>query len=214
MALATYAELKAAVAEWMHRSDLDSVVPTFIANAESNLSRDLNVRWMDGRLDASTIAGSPFLGLPDDLAEIQRIRFTDGQNETLTSISPDQVSTWDESATGRPRAFLVIGKELRLFPTPDAAYPLEMTGRTRIPALSDTNTYNWLLQNYPDAYLYGALVEACFYTKDRAGIALFKAKYDEAVARINQTREIASRAQSLRTDMPLSRHGGFNILNG
>ena len=44
MALSTYTELKASVADWLNRTDLTSVIPDFIALAEAQIERTLRTR--------------------------------------------------------------------------------------------------------------------------------------------------------------------------
>ena len=39
----TYSELKSNIADWLNRSDLTSVIPTFISLAENRLNRQLRV---------------------------------------------------------------------------------------------------------------------------------------------------------------------------
>ena len=41
MGLSTYADLKASLADWLHRADLDPVIPDFIVLAEEAMGRDL-----------------------------------------------------------------------------------------------------------------------------------------------------------------------------
>ncbi len=53
MALTTYTELKASVADWLNRTDLTSVVPDFIALAEAQIERTLRTRQMIVRATAS-----------------------------------------------------------------------------------------------------------------------------------------------------------------
>jgi hypothetical protein len=60
----------------------------------------------------------------------------------------------------------MIGDTFQLVPTPDASYTVELTYYSKIPALSDSNTTNWLLTNSPDVYLYGSLLEAAPYLDD------------------------------------------------
>ena len=53
MSIATYAELKTAVANWLQRTDLTSYIPDFITIAESQIASDLKVREMEKRVTAS-----------------------------------------------------------------------------------------------------------------------------------------------------------------
>ena len=90
-----------------------------------------------------------------------------------------------QNASGRPRYFTIFGLEMELFPTPDAAYTLEMVYRKVIPALSANNPGNWLLANHPDAYLYGALMEAEPYMKNDARIQVWAAGLSAVIDQIN-----------------------------
>ena len=47
MSITSYAELQAAVADWMNRADLTAVIPSFIANAEARLNRRIRCRAME-----------------------------------------------------------------------------------------------------------------------------------------------------------------------
>jgi len=56
-----------------------------------------------------------------------------------------------------------------------------MVYRRRIPALSATTTTNWLLDLAPDAYLYGALVQAEAFLAEDDRLPMWKAAFDEAI---------------------------------
>ena len=46
MALTTYTELKASLADWLNRTDLTAAIPDFITLAESQMERQLRLRQM------------------------------------------------------------------------------------------------------------------------------------------------------------------------
>ena len=46
MSISTYAQLQAAVANWLHRTDLTAQIQDFIALAEARLSADIDARPM------------------------------------------------------------------------------------------------------------------------------------------------------------------------
>jgi len=64
---------------------------------------------------------------------------------------------------------------------------LRMLGRL---ALSDSQPVNGVLIDYPDLYLFGALVEAAPYLRDADLLGLFAARFDAALteARIKEGR--------------------------
>ena len=82
-------------------------------------------------------------------------------------------------STGQP-----VG--LRLLPVPDGSYTLRMEYYQKIPALSDSNTSNWLLEKHPDVYLHSALFYANKFLRDPEGMAIAKADLDEALAEISR----------------------------
>ena len=61
---------------------------------------------------------------------------------------------------GRPQRIAFAGDQALLDPTPDAAHPITLAYVARIPALSDANPTNWVLQQAPQMYLYASLLEA------------------------------------------------------
>ena len=185
-AIPTYSDLCTKVADWMHRTDLLSLMPTFVAMAEENMSADIQSRSMDAKTTLTTVAGTATLSLPSDMVEIRRLQIVGSYNTVLRYVSPDQIgSDYDQNLQARPSEFTVIGGNLELAPIPDSAYSLELVYKQRVPALSNTNTTNWVLTGWPSIYLYGTLVQACAYVLDFERQAVAQKMYQEAVNNIN-----------------------------
>ncbi|MGQ9370417.1 phage adaptor protein [Azospirillum sp. ST 5-10] len=160
MALGTYGELKASVADWLNRSDLTTQIPDFIRLFEVEAGKVLRLREMVKRATASI--SNEYELPPDDFLEAVSFRINGdggGSLELLGEVQFDQLrATW---ATGRPRAFAVIGQQLAFYPAPGgASYTGELAYYSAIPALSDSVTTNWLLAAAPNAYLFGSLEAA------------------------------------------------------
>lgn len=186
MAIVDYASLQAAVANWLHRSDLAAMVPDFISMAEARLSADLNARPMDTVTTLNLTAGNAYATLPPDMLEMRRFVLQTSPLQTLKYVTPDQMALqYPSGDTGRPYAFTVIGANAQFGPVPDQNYTAELVYRQRIPALSSTNTSNWLLQNFPNAYLYAALLAAQPFIQNDERIAVFQQQYQQAIAGIN-----------------------------
>ena len=60
-----------------------------------------------------------------------------------------------------------------------------MLYRASVPALSDSVTTNWLLTSAPDAYLYGALLQAAPYLSDDNRIGVWGSLYENAITELN-----------------------------
>ena len=186
MTISTFATLKTSLADWMHRSDLTAVIPDFITLAEEKLNSDLMSRSMDAISTVSTVAGTATISMPSDLVELRRLQVVGDPNQVLSYRSPDEISQdYPSARQGKPVVFTVIGSTFELAPIPDGVYSISITYKQRIPALSDSNTTNWVLTSWPAAYLFGSLCAAQPYIIGDARIPMFQAMYKEAVNGIN-----------------------------
>lgn len=190
-----FATLQTAVTEYLARDQdttLIARIPTFIQLTESKLNRDLFVRQMEQRSTAltdSTTSEPEFISLPADFQSMRRVRLSSLSRkphlEFMSGIQLDEYRTHSGNVAGHPRYFTIFGDELELAPTPDADYTIEMVYRQNIPALSETNPSNWLLQLAPDIYLYGALLESAPYIKEDARIQTWGLGFKTALDDLN-----------------------------
>lgn len=198
MSFADYTSLQSEIGDYLARSDLTDKIPSFIRLCEAKLNRILTCKDMEQRSTATIDIASDepeFLSLPTDFQAMRRIRLSSIASkprlEFATQAFIDDKRTSGGNVIGQPRWFTVMGSELELFPTPDAAYVLEMIYRKQIPALADNDT-NWLLETHPDAYLYGALLEAEPYMKNDARIGTWSQALASVVDQINTNSQIAA----------------------
>jgi len=192
MPITTYTELKSALADWLLRDDLTAVIPSFISLAEAGLNRDVRHWRMDKRSTATL--DSQYSALPADFLQPTRLSLTSGTTFELELASQHdmmEMRSLATNSTGRPRYYALTGGEIEVFPTPGDSYTLEMAYVARPPALSDSNAANWLLTYYPDAYLYGTLMQAAPYLEDGERVGLWKSLYDNAIAGITADGERA-----------------------
>jgi hypothetical protein len=190
MAITTYAELKAAIADFLNRDDLTAVIPTFISLAEADMQRRVRHWRMEKRSTAEL--DTQYSAIPTDFVEVIRVYVTSGDTKPLELIS--QAELLDRKAkslntSGTPAYYAFTAGEIEIYPAPDGTYDVELYYIASIPALSDSSTSNWLLERYPDAYLYGALVHAAPYLNDDARIQVFAALYQSAIDAINAESE-------------------------
>lgn len=190
MAITTYAELKTAIADFLNRDDLTSVSADFITLAEADMNRRVRHWRMEKRSTAQI--DTQYSALPADFLEALRFYITSGDTSPLELIS--QFEMVDQryrtsDATGKPQYYAVTAGEFEVYPTPDSTYTAELYYYARTTALSDSNTTNWLLTYFPDAYLYGSLVHSAPYLKDDPRIQVWAALYQSAIDGINAESE-------------------------
>jgi|TARA_R100000278_G_scaffold20011_1_gene19267 hypothetical protein len=181
MAITTYAQLKTAISNWLDRTDLDDRIPEFIELAEARHRRDFKIRRMETRVTASTIADTEYYSLPDNFVAMRNIQLNTDPKTALEYMTPEQMDrVRGGSSTGKPKAYSIIGNNFQLRPIPDGVYQIEMLYYKYFTALSDSNTTNDMLTYHPDAYLYGALVEAEPYLQNDKRIQTWAGFYDRA----------------------------------
>lgn len=202
MALTDYSGLKAAVASWLNRTDLTAQIPDFISATEAVVGRALRVRRMVGR--TSVTIDAEYEDMPADFAGEIGFTLTDWPEPLtyLTAAQMDEKASGSSGTTSRPGWFSIYGDQFRFFPVPDQSYAASLTYYQKLPALSDSNTTNWLLDDHPDVYLYGALVEASPYLRDDERLPLFAARFERALQDI-KTASIVESYGSRRPDFPL-----------
>ena len=181
MAFSTYSELKTSIANFLARDDLTSQIPDFIRLAEARMSRELDARSMEKRATATTVAGDSYISLPTDLREIRNVQLNTDPVKTLEYYTVQMINTdYAGQGQGKPKAYSIVGTEIMLRPTPDAAYTLEIVYGENVQALSDEDTNNTILLRHPDAYLYGSLMNAYTYLMDEQRAS----QYDQLFTRI------------------------------
>lgn len=185
MAIATYADLQTAIANFLGRTDLTAQIPDFIKLAESRMSRELETRSQEKRAIANLTAGNEYISLPVELREVREVKLNTSPLTVLAYKSPSQIdSDHSTTGTGKPVAYSIVGDELKLRPVPDTSYEAEIVYIGDIAALSATNTTNNILTRHPDAYLSGSLVEGYTYLMDEQRAQIYDQKFSRAIQEI------------------------------
>lgn len=189
MAIDTYSELKSAIADWLNRDDLTSVIPNFIELAEAELTRNLRHRKMIVRADATI--DSEYTQTPDDWFQTQTLILETDPITTLSYLTPDALNEKrkSSSANGKPLFYTMIGTEIQVYPVPSGDYTAELVYYAKIPALSDSQTTNWLLDFAPDIYLYGSLMQSAPYLQDDQRLSVWNALYAQKISDIEISNE-------------------------
>lgn len=188
MAYTSYSDLKTSVANYLGRSDLTDVIPDFIRFAETRLARELRTRKMLKSATASMTANDARVALPTDFLEVRDLYTQGNPRMPVTYMSPSgftRDARADES--GLPVFYTVLSAEFQFAPKPDTAYVLEILYYAQPAVLSTSNSSNVFLANYPDALLYGSLLEAEPYLINDARSQTWALLYDRAVKNIQDS---------------------------
>jgi len=185
MALANYDDLKASIADFLNRDDLTAVIPDFITMAEADMNRKVRHWRMENR--ASATVNTQYSAIPTDFLEPIRLHLETGDYQPLELLSQQEMQARRKgnlNTSGKPAFYAFTQGEIELYPSPDGDYGLEMNYYQKIPALSSSQTNNWLLTNFPDAYLYGSLVHSAPYLAEDVRVAAWSTFYQNALGSI------------------------------
>jgi hypothetical protein len=183
MAITSFAELQAAIGNWLDHSLFTARTPEFIALLEAAANRRLRVREQEASTTLTPLSGAATL--PADYLMWRRVTWTGSPRVELQYVHPSYLqAAYPSSPSGVPRIFTIEGATLKVRPLDTTA--LELDYFQKIPALSDNTTTNWLLAAHPDLYLFGSLVEAEMFGVNDERAPLWKARRDEILDEIEK----------------------------
>ena len=197
-----YQRLKEVIADWANRGDLDSQIPVFIEMAEARLKRDLRDKVRMTQRAEAMVYGEYF-PLPCDWCETIKV-IADGSVLRLTdSFNVERIELF-----AGPKFYRHSGDQLQLLPATDVSESdpirFEMEYLAFPEALSEENQSNWVLNTYPDLYIYGAMLQVAPYLQDDARIPVWAQAYGEAVSAANVASE---KSHGSGSALRLQRHG-------
>ena len=194
MALTTYTELKASIADFLNRDDLTAVIPDFITLAESQINRDIRHWKMEARSSGQQTGGDEYMQIPADWVESIRLHLTGTGTSVVNLISRDAMADKRErndDTSGTVMYYTHADGQFQLYPPPSADTDFELLYIQKLDALSGSNADNWLLLEAPDVYLYGALIHSAPYLVEDGRVAMWAQMYSASVARLNEASESA-----------------------
>jgi len=181
-------QLKTAVAGWLQRSDMSSIIPTLVELAEARLSRELRLRSQLIITTLTTTASS--IALPADFLEFKALVYSDGAPLRIGTI--EQVLNARASITTyQPTVAVVTGTDLQLGPAPSGSYIINAAFYAKFAALSADLDTNWLLTNHPGVYLWAVLAEASPWMQEDQRVAVWEAKLGQDMATLKAAERAA-----------------------
>lgn len=199
MRFASYAVLKARIADWLNRADLTDAIADFVALAEAEITERVDHPDMVV-IKTISITGET-LGKPCDFDGVLSLRINSDCVRGLKFITMEQMDDEPIAANGVPNKYTIAGGKFVFSPFPDEdADPV--SGRLRYRSkicLLEENGSNWVLSDYPAAYLYGALKHSAPFLQDDPRVAVWSSLFDQAIDTINNAGRRQSLGASLQT---------------
>jgi len=191
MAISTYTELKASIANWLNRTDLTSEISDdFIKLVEADLNAKLRIRQME-QLDTITI-DSETETVPTGFIAVRSFYILSGGTKYhLNYITPANLyAIKGGSTTGIPRVYSIESdngtEQFRFGPAPDTTYTGYLQYYKAFTPLSSGNASNYILASHPSVYLYGSLFHAANFIGgiDQAQVQNWLAMYQTSLERL------------------------------
>ena len=203
MSISNYGELKQKLSRYLFNQRFIARYDRFTRSFETDANSRLRVLPMETSVLLTTTSGS--VALPTDYITWRTVRptFATGSPVTPTFRPPfnelDYVHPAYLPPVGRgfDQLFTIEGNTFKVRPVDDRVGAYEFHYYQKIPSLvgGDSNT-NWLLTEYPNAYLFGLMVEAAGQGRNAEMAQLYKARRDEVFAEITQRYALTTGATS------------------
>lgn len=165
--ITTFSELVTAISKWFLNRDMSADTDEIIDLAEAYLNTKLRLRQMES-IDEITPADNVY-DLPTDYLEYKRVTELASTRRPLKYIGEDAVDRmYPDRADGLSCHFTIVGDSIYTYPLSDNL--IELVYYAKVPALSASNTTNWLLTAHPGLYLHTCLMYAAELTANEDGI--------------------------------------------
>jgi hypothetical protein len=216
----TYNELTTAIQQYLMVEYVgDGAEPTFVANidnfiknTEIIINNTVQLPAFRVNVTGTLTAGNPYLTIPSDFLSIFSIAVipttTVGVIPTLTyqyllnkDVNYIREAFPYPSVDGVPQYYSLFDNNTFIIgPTPNGNYDVEMHyyayPQSIVEAPSGTT---WLSTEFPNALLWGALVEGYIFLKGEAElIQVYQAKFDQVMAEVKQLGDGKNRQDSYR----------------
>lgn len=190
----TYNSLVNQIESYLNRSDADTVaqIPNFIAQAEQRICREGKTIGLEQYVTSSFFPNNPVLQKPARWRRTLTFNCGTGstnntRNQLYTRSYEFLRGYWpDATQTGLPLYFGDYAYDHWLVaPTPDQAYPFEISYLELPEPLSVITQTNWLTDYASDVLLYACLLEAVPFLKDDDRIPVWEMMYNRGLQSLN-----------------------------
>ena len=205
----TLSTLKSTVQDYVESTEttFTSNLNTFIKEAEDRIFNNVQLPVQRKNVQGSLSASNRFLATPTDfyapfsvaVISNDKYHYLDFKHSSfIKEYSPTT------TVTGRPKYYsLLDDTAFEVSPIPDANYTVEvhyLHKPTSLTSGSDSGT-TVLSTDYPEALLYGTLVEAAVFLKETPDvIGNFEVRFKEALARMKNLSEGRKQRDEYRYD--------------
>ena len=179
-------------------------IATFVQNAEQKIYNAVQILALRKNVTGFTTASNKYLSAPPDWLATFSLAVIDPVTGEYNYLLDKDVNFIRESfpfpaVTGKPQYYSLWDENtFFLGPTPDAAYQMELHYFYYPPSIVTAGT-SWLGDNFDQALLYGALLEAAVFMKSEDDVfQKYTIQFNEAMGLLKQLSEGKNRSDAYR----------------
>jgi hypothetical protein len=182
MPITTYAELQAEIAEWIDRDDSTDAIKQCISLAEDAIRPHAKTLSSEVKTDLTCVPGDKYLALPANCIGVRTVHISASPDAILEQLPLSRIiDSRLADYEGQPKAFAISDDSLVFAPTPSTDFTVKLTYYEFQP-LSDANTSNDILANYPGIYFAASLAHGFKYTKDTENSRVWESVFGSMVS--------------------------------
>jgi len=183
-------------------------IDTFIEQAEYRIFNSVQIPDLRKNVTGNATSGNKYLSVPSDWLANFSLSVIDATGVQYFLLNKDveyiREAFPDPSYQAMPTHYAIFDQNSYILgPTPDSSYLMELHYfyyPSSIVSTTVTNT-TWLSTKFPQALLYGALLEAYTFMKGEQDVNNnYIARYNEALAMLKQLGEGKNRQDMYRTE--------------
>jgi hypothetical protein len=170
-------------------------LPTFIKESEDRIFSFVQLPEQRKNVQGTLTTGNRFLATPTDFyAPMSLAIISSSTYDYLDFKHPSFIKEYSSGTTrATPKYYSLFDEAaFEVSPLPDADYTVELHYLNKPNSLTDGSDSGttFLSTDYPDALLYGSLVEGAIFLKESADVvAQLEGRFKEAVGRMKNTSE-------------------------
>lgn len=188
-----------------HEASFLTAIPQFVRATEQRIIQDAKLPLQQNSTTIPTVAGVDTInvGAVNGYLAVDSLAVTVGNSYRYLDNKEEEflrAAFPNPTVQGTPRLYNVYDHAtLKLAPSPDAVYTLQLRYFSYPNSIVDTGT-SWLGTNFPFALQYGSLRDAAIYLKEEADvIAMYERMYAEAMTEIKNFADKRASVDNYRT---------------
>lgn len=181
-----YGKLKQRVTWFLDRTDLTSMVSSFVNEVRLDIATEYNWPWLWTDAYLTTEAGSSDYALPDDYLDHLHVLLNKKKLPGYTQRDWDTQMYFDEDwdePRGEPTEYMIVGQTLRLKPAPDGEYILRLYYYARPPDFTMDYQDDYMSLTYPYMIIHRAVLLGAIFLDDTQKIKMHAPLADKELAK-------------------------------